>query len=523
MPMTNFDNDQALLSERLLLLNKLDLNYSDHRASNGKIEREMKLLDTIALLLSTGLPGDHFAAAFDKRQHLEIILAKNGSPTSEDIADARELFLSLRNPRISKVGDLYPFVARRCRASVVKRIRKLRASIIDTGFYDDFHSRLDQDPLAREPLTPSAIEREFCDEFGSMAEDYTGTTLSAVLRGHLEGTVDATAVSGVPDLQGFMDIYAFASTVADSRFLVEWVCVKAAGYQKVQRFQRYVRKFCRYIHDVRFLVKGAKRLGEMIKYRWVTDESLGIQVGEEDIHILAATPEEAAHRATVLSSQQLEELKERKPSLVEPWQRTVHTCLHAEIRIILYFGRPSMSGVEDCSQPIGLSKPSCLCCALWMAAHNLQGSIWWETRSRSYKPDPTWAFTARACPNIQDLDLVTFDEKVVSGVLQWLQLRYASGTDFRQELYQIDKPMELRKNQIQLAVAFELATILTIVIGHLEGRCMRPQLTKSSGSSRGRTHPTCRRVPAPASAPEAKSEPSSHHPAFGSTASDSLH
>ncbi|KAF7759873.1 hypothetical protein Agabi119p4_11568 [Agaricus bisporus var. burnettii] len=434
--MANLNHDQALLSEQLLLLHELDFDYSAHRESHNDIEREMKLLDTIALLLSTGLPREHFAAAFDKRQGLEVVLAKSGSPNSEDTAAARELFSHLCDPEIRRARDLYPFVARRCRASVVKRIRKLRASIMDTGFYDDFYSRLDQCSSARDPLSPSMIKLEFWHDADSLIEDYTGESLSVVLRGHLDATIGATAISDVPDLERFMAVYILSSTLARSLFLYQWVRMEDAGYQKVQRFQRCTEKLRRYIDDVHSLVKGAKRLGGSIKYRWVTDESLGIQVGEEDIHIHAATPAEAAHRASVISPQLLEELKGRKPFNVKMWQRTVHTCLHAELRIILHFGWVPMSSLEDCFQPIGLSKPSCLCCVLWIAAHNVRAGIWWQTRFR-YKPDPTWAFTARARPSTQGFDLMVFDDKVVSGVCRWLQLRYASVPELRRQVYRI--------------------------------------------------------------------------------------
>ncbi|EKM76549.1 hypothetical protein AGABI1DRAFT_93975 [Agaricus bisporus var. burnettii JB137-S8] len=434
--MTNFNLNQAQLSERLLLLQKLDLEYSNHKATQHRPNRETKLLNTIALLLSTGRPGDHFAAAFDKRQGLEVILAKNGTPTSEDIADAKELFSCLCNPEISNPRDLYPFVSRRCRASVLKRIQKLRASIVDTGFYNEFYSRLDQYPSARDLLSPDVIEQEFPEDEDAIEDEFVGMPLSVVLRDLLEGTIGVTSVSEVPNLDEFVDIHTLASTLGDSSFMQEWIIMREVGYQKAKRFQQCRQKLSRYIDDVHSLIRGAKRLGGVIKYRWVTDESLGIQAREEDIRIHAATPEEAAHRASVLSSQQLEELKERKPSLVEPWQRTVHSCIHAEIRIILHFGRVSMQGMSGRFQPIGLSKSSCLCCVLWIAAHNIRGGIWWQTRSRN-KPDPTWAFTARACPNVQGLALATFDEKVISGVLRWLQLRYESGTEFRKDLYQI--------------------------------------------------------------------------------------
>ncbi|EKM76594.1 hypothetical protein AGABI1DRAFT_108678 [Agaricus bisporus var. burnettii JB137-S8] len=250
--MANFNHDQALLTEQLLLLHKLDLDYPDDSALHDFGEG-MKPLNTIALLLSTGLPGEHFAAAFDKRLGLELVLAKNGTPTSEDIADAKELFSRLYSPEVRRGSDLYPFVARRCRANVLKRVSKLLASVIDTGFNDDFYSRLDQNPSACEPLSPSTIEREFPRDTDTIIEDYTDKSLSTISRDLLDSIIGGAVASEVPSREKFFDIYISALALAHSRFLQQWVKLKDAGYQKVLRFQRCAAKLCRYINDVHSL------------------------------------------------------------------------------------------------------------------------------------------------------------------------------------------------------------------------------------------------------------------------------
>ncbi len=82
------------LSEQLQLLHglsysDLDVPYQDsgthsNKMSSRKAEtnHEVRFLDTIAAALTTGNPGDVFAAASDKGKRMELVLAKMGLPLS---------------------------------------------------------------------------------------------------------------------------------------------------------------------------------------------------------------------------------------------------------------------------------------------------------------------------------------------------------------------------------------------------------------------------------------------------------
>ncbi|XP_006455606.1 hypothetical protein AGABI2DRAFT_121506 [Agaricus bisporus var. bisporus H97] len=416
--MSNFNHNQNLLSERLLLLQELD--YPDNTVSRANAVQEMKLLDTIAWLLTTGLPGDYYAVAFDKRKGVEVILAKNGTPTSGDLADAKELFSILCSSGVSGVRELFPLLVQRCRANVLKPVQKLLSFILESGIYDDFYSKLDQHPSVHNTISPNNIKWEFFRDASSILKGFEGQPLSVVMRILFDATVViATRVvsSQGLDVEDFLSLNFLASTIAHSYFLERWVRLdlEDTGYSQVLRFQRCAEKLCRYVDGVESLVRYAKRLGGPIRYRWVTDELLGVQKGEEDVRIDSETPLEAVRRASFWSPQQLAGWKARNISIVEPWQRTVHTCLHPELRIILYFGR--VSDMADYHRPIGLSKASYLCCVLWMAAYNRHNDIRWQTRSH-YRPDATWALSAPACPNVRYPDLRKLDEVVVSEILK---------------------------------------------------------------------------------------------------------
>lgn len=87
------DTYQRQISEQLLLLHELqysDPNMRDYddvlrtgrHFRHSDAHRDVRFLDTIALALTTGKPGEVFAAAFDKREQMQLVLAKNrGSHT----------------------------------------------------------------------------------------------------------------------------------------------------------------------------------------------------------------------------------------------------------------------------------------------------------------------------------------------------------------------------------------------------------------------------------------------------------
>ncbi|KAI5999767.1 hypothetical protein F5J12DRAFT_784545 [Pisolithus orientalis] len=99
-PQQNHQNvlmsDQHRLSERLHLLyhfgySDIDMRYQDvdhlsnrHRLKWYDTKSTIHILDTIAVALTTGRPGDVFAAAFDTRGGVTLVLAKDDSPTAED-------------------------------------------------------------------------------------------------------------------------------------------------------------------------------------------------------------------------------------------------------------------------------------------------------------------------------------------------------------------------------------------------------------------------------------------------------
>ncbi|CAL1717004.1 unnamed protein product [Somion occarium] len=129
---------QTHLSEQLRLLDELcssDLSMSyryvgiHSKKDNRHCETrdDMRILDLIAVCLTTGKPGDVVAAAFDKREHVSLVLAKNGDVLPADYAAAQTFFSDWVAAR--GWSDLLPFLARHGKENLDKRIRNLHESI----------------------------------------------------------------------------------------------------------------------------------------------------------------------------------------------------------------------------------------------------------------------------------------------------------------------------------------------------------------------------------------------------------
>ena len=112
--------------------------HSNKLFRDSDTNRDVRLLDTIAVAMTTGKPGDVFAAAFDKRQNIQLVLAKNGPPTPDDISAANELISLIGNPTIVSAMGLFPFLIRRCGKNIDKRIHSLHTSIQDAELRNDF-------------------------------------------------------------------------------------------------------------------------------------------------------------------------------------------------------------------------------------------------------------------------------------------------------------------------------------------------------------------------------------------------
>ncbi|THH03284.1 hypothetical protein EW146_g10473 [Bondarzewia mesenterica] len=390
--------------EPLAFCSKRDIRDSD-------VNTDIRILDIIAISLTTGEPGDVVAAAFDRQERLGLFLAKNGPPTLEDQNATARLIAAITDPATKSVVEIFPFLLSRCRANMDKRINNLHKSISD--FYVDLGSALPQ-------YTPMSTEVEFPGSTLYRRGKYgNGEPLFRTMLSDLVGEIcSASAFQLDPDrvdssLQRYSWLFNVAEPLLHSRFLKE-LCgdrnrLNLARKEKAERLKRRLAKVCQYFSGVTQLVKRAKRWfpDGQIPYRWVNDAFVGTGEARFDLcddHVDAV--QRAFGLQSLLSSETLHTLAESFPDMPSNWERRriVNTCIYAELRIILHLSASSLSNIsrsritleQSKRQPIGCSKRSCFCCTLWIDAHNEKFKTQWSTSGSHGKPYATWALPGDA-------------------------------------------------------------------------------------------------------------------------------
>jgi len=406
------NNDQRNLSEQLLLLHELqhpDLNTPYQRAPihrdmrSPDISRELRLLDTITVALTTGNPGDVFAAAFDKRKQMHLVLAKNGPPTPQDMAAATDLIFLIGSSAVTHALDIFPFLMHRCGANINKRIHNLHTSILDgqdnyfTSALEAYHPGTN---ITNEFPTAGVLLEEYGDAvppfatvWGDFVEKITDKTAQGLYTGDVSGGASTLA-------DKYATIVLLADALVHSRFLKALVgdlnLTKKDCKERAEKLRRRLNKVCEYIRDVTHLIRKGKRLFP-IPHRWVTEVFTG--TGERVLN-LCDNVDDALLRGLNLplfTPAITYKLNNQFPSISSNWktQQMVHPCIHAELRIIFHLGPPSAT--EHAVQPIGVSKRCCFCCTLWIEAHNHIFQTQWLTSKSHDKPYVNWALPGAAC------------------------------------------------------------------------------------------------------------------------------
>ncbi|KAG6811159.1 hypothetical protein H0H92_008745 [Tricholoma furcatifolium] len=426
--MTNINYHQATLSEEMLLLRHFSM---PHRRPHKKqfrdpaTNREVHILNTIVLALSTGKPGDNYAAAFDKHEKFQLVLAKNEPPNLDDIAAATEFISLIQSSKVSTAGNLFPFLIRRCRLNIEKRIHNLHAILQDDTLCEFVEVTL-------QIYKPSEdIQFEFPDYllealFGDSTPPFNTlwTTLVETLTGLAAKGLPQDPSSAVTHMT---KLYLYAMTIAQSSFL-KLLLRQASNLMnkslegKAEKLKRRLGKVYEYATEIQLLLKRARKLPP-ISHRWVTSNFNGTGEGT---FTLCDDPREVVARGRQepsLSPQVEATLYQILPSIKDDWamEKTVSTCVHAELRVILDFGPSQRESWDHPLIPIGVSKRSCLGCTLWIEHYNDLYETRWTT-SRSYgKPCANWALPGAACSWATDANGDSnVDLRVLTGVRQWL-------------------------------------------------------------------------------------------------------
>jgi hypothetical protein len=394
--------DQAILSARLQLLHEfcycnLDMPYQSSGTQSNKDTRsknahsEIRILDTIAVLLTTGHRGDVTAIALDRRGRLQLVLAKNGPPTPADDRAVQDLISVLVDPATIDPEHVFPFLMTHCLENMRKRCTNLWESV--SKFIPEIKSvLLYYLPQSIDNELPgSTAYRRLMYENGEpdLKEMIFGLFHFCTVQSHLSLDPDDLYASHM----AYGDLYLAADALSHSRFLNEFIRDPSNPARKAmaEKLKRRLLKVCQYYGDVGKVIKNAKRWfpNGAIPYRWasVTDGRDG-----EDLEI--SIPVEALWRApgAFITEEAMELLRQRFPEMFKRWPSIVHPRIHAELRIILDLNPPLTHIPEEPVQkPIGCSKRSCFCCTLWIAAFNRIFLTNWMTGGSHGKPCANWA------------------------------------------------------------------------------------------------------------------------------------
>ncbi|KAI6042208.1 hypothetical protein EDC04DRAFT_2661342, partial [Pisolithus marmoratus] len=396
--------DQARLSVGLQLLDKLgypglqgvgpygnDLEEIYDRQAGAAV----RALDTIAIMLTTGAPGEVFATAFDKHQGFTLVLAKSTPVTSADEQAVRWLVKAITASTTEDAKDILPFLFSRCRTNIEKRITRMHK--VMTAFSSELEEIL-------KGYKPSLIvEEEFPASDRYRKWKYSGGKPSAlqIIHDVLADIMTRAQVFNPGNASLSVELYVelamMATTLQKSR-LLRWLRDPANWHLRrwspqVEKLDRCLTKAFQYYHGVNELIKYAKRyFPDDINHLWVnasagTAETI-VELDNNYLQVISRA------LSRPLQDEQKAALHEKFPDLEERWRNShlLETRVHPEISIILHLSSTPLNPSDLRRQrPMGLSKRACLCCTMWITAYNSLFHPEWLMSRTDGKADATWA------------------------------------------------------------------------------------------------------------------------------------
>ncbi|KAI5980643.1 hypothetical protein EDC04DRAFT_2917647 [Pisolithus marmoratus] len=414
-------SDQKHLSTCLKLLEHMEYfdlglgdlysGRSDRNIRDRDSDVAIRVLDTIAVALTTGVPGEVVAAAFDNYQgRMRIILAKNAPATQKDLDASEALVNPITAPATETALHVLPTLLSHCRLNIEKRIKKMLLSL--SLFTSDLELILD----AYTPL-PS-IEEEFPDsgDYRTWKYGRHNPPFLQMIRDLLKDIELKAEAVDYRDTENSAEVYvllAMIASVLQRSRLFRLLCDAtdpALIKQWAGRLDDRISKVCQYCHGVNSMIDYAERhFPRGIKADWVS----GIKGAGEARFVVDGDCVEFVSR--VLggrpSGETLAVLHQRCPDIEKKWKIRIFIKprLHAEIRIILYLDSLPDRTRSPHLRPVGCSKRSCLCCALWIQSYNNVFKTKWLTSGTHGKPYSAWALPGSLA-----------DEAVLAGVDQRL-------------------------------------------------------------------------------------------------------
>jgi len=389
------------LEETLQLLNHSYYYNHDiyHRSRHLHEHSEFRILDTICAVLTTGKPGDVYAAAFDKEAHLKLVLAKEGIVSPEDRAAVQQLIDIVSSPTLSKT--YFDFLLTRCRANIAKQVKNVHDTM--TQFFEVIDDAL----ASYHPA--ELLTDEFPNGFDAFCKIWYRTkplpmTTHGKIRDlfhailHLSNQLTLSDEYQEKDFSTFGLLSHLATIARKSRFLLS-ICgdedVPDSEQKQflTEKLKRRLAKLSLYMEGINKVNVYARRFRESgIAICWANPKPNIEEPVVEPADYITAIRRNLPRNSALTDTEIQVTVNGTFPALQEKWTRNVvHTCVHAEIRIILYFLQKNAPVESNKQQLMGCSKRSCLACTLWIDAFNIASGTNWMTSRTHGKPYTGWA------------------------------------------------------------------------------------------------------------------------------------
>ena len=408
--------DQQRLEETLL-----QFYYSNHSTSFSDKDEygsmhlhedsEIRILDTICTVLTTGKPKDLYAAAFDKETHLKLVLAKNGIVSPEDRAAVQQLVDLILSPTLP---DTYlDFLLTRCNLNIAKQAKDVHDTMAQ------FLEVID-DALASY-LPARRLTDEFPNGFDTFCEVWyrnkplpitTHENICGLFHAilHLSDELKISDGYQQRDISTFGLLVHTATLALKSRFLRyiyqrEDVPGSKQRQFLIQKLKHCLAELSQYMGGIDEVIICARHCRESgIDICWANPEPNNVEEAiVEPVDYITAICHNLPQNVALTNMQIRATFERAFPYLTEDWKRNLgHTCVHAEIWIILYFLQKNLNapGKSNKPQPIGCSKQNCLACTLRNDASNtVIGTNWAMSRAHG-KSYAGWATGLRKKLNV---------------------------------------------------------------------------------------------------------------------------
>ncbi|KAG6874921.1 hypothetical protein C0992_005960 [Termitomyces sp. T32_za158] len=373
-------------------------NYEDpaHRWSNADdrddpTKSPLRALETIALCMATGNPGEVVASTFLMApEGKSILLSKNADPEPQDFEDFENLIKLMQSPRNGDMMDILPFLAHRHAGFVNKRLKKLsqlmKAGRGDLLKYVGTYAVNGPGTLGLFRSEFPEVKKEFFLHYGNASES------SSTVKWILKDIVDTCAarlrlLNDDSSFKDFSSIVSAATALGKSRFFKYYIearkIVKTddTQYAKLWRNIDKVHQYIRISDTILYMQQNGP-----FTAKWVTTAKLDRAVRFESPKIslcsvwdtmtkINESNKKSNRKQSFNKDDVIAHFKNKdsfwEEKLMEPGNAS--TTLHAELRLIVFLEIQAGSRVEKSTpsqHPIGCSKRSCLACTWTMQEIN---------------------------------------------------------------------------------------------------------------------------------------------------------